>query len=179
MPPVLPTERIAHLGTVDCCIHPSGRNEMIAVTPQIIFSKEAAQNRPPHFLARTSLSTRNRFTPNFQGWCLDENLKPKSSPYGGGAPHRRSAASQNEVGLAARAAPCCASAPMPPSCICDPRRAAGTVGGNLSLRHDTFEVKLAGMCEDGRAVVIPMRRTARLPSTQWRWPICGESIAGQ
>src|SRR5262245_56891669 len=24
MPPVLPTERIAHLGTVDCCIHPPG-----------------------------------------------------------------------------------------------------------------------------------------------------------
>src|SRR5262249_45995428 len=24
MPPVLPTERIAHLGTADCCIHPPG-----------------------------------------------------------------------------------------------------------------------------------------------------------
>jgi hypothetical protein len=33
MPPVLPTERIAHLGTADCCIHPPGRNEMIAITP--------------------------------------------------------------------------------------------------------------------------------------------------
>src|SRR5262249_27711931 len=83
MHPVLPTERIAHLGMADCCIHPSGRNEMIAITPPIIFSKEVAQNRPPHFLARTSLSTRNRFTPNFQGWGLDENLKPKSPPYRG------------------------------------------------------------------------------------------------
>src|SRR5215831_16872321 len=54
MPPVLPTERIAHLGTADCCIRPPGRNEMIAVTPPIIFSKEVAQNRPPHFPARTS-----------------------------------------------------------------------------------------------------------------------------
>ena len=66
MPPVLPTERIAHLGSR--LLHPSpGRNEMIAITPPKIFSKEVAQNRPPHFLARTSLSTRNRFTPNFQG----------------------------------------------------------------------------------------------------------------
>ena len=82
MPPVLPTERIAHLGTVDCCIHP-GRYETIAVTPPIIFFKEVAQNRPSHFLARTSLSTRNRFTPNFQGGGLDEDLKPKSPPYRG------------------------------------------------------------------------------------------------
>src|SRR5215471_6852030 len=49
MPPVLPTERIAHLGTADCCIHPPGRNEMIAITPPKIFSKEVAQNRPPPF----------------------------------------------------------------------------------------------------------------------------------
>src|SRR5262245_40019405 len=51
MPPVLPTERIAHLGTADCCIHPPGPNEMIAITPPIIFSKEVAQNRPPYFPA--------------------------------------------------------------------------------------------------------------------------------
>jgi hypothetical protein len=51
MPPVLPTERIAHLGTADCCIHPPGRNEMIEITPPKIFPKEVAQNRPPHFLA--------------------------------------------------------------------------------------------------------------------------------
>jgi hypothetical protein len=43
MPSVLPTERIAHLGTIDCCIHPPGRNEMIAITPPIISSKEVAQ----------------------------------------------------------------------------------------------------------------------------------------
>jgi hypothetical protein len=53
---------------------------MIAVTPPIIFPKEVAQNRPPHFLARTSFGTRNRFTPHFQGWGLDENLKPKVPP---------------------------------------------------------------------------------------------------
>jgi hypothetical protein len=54
MPPVLPTERIAHLGTVDCCIHPPRRYEMIAITPPIIFSKEVAQKQatpfPPHLL---------------------------------------------------------------------------------------------------------------------------------
>jgi hypothetical protein len=55
MPPVLPTERIAHLGTADCCIHPpGGGEEMIAITPPKIFSKEVAKNRPPHFPARTS-----------------------------------------------------------------------------------------------------------------------------
>src|SRR5262249_35636818 len=48
MPPVLPTERIAHLGTAGCCIHPPGRNEMPAITPPKIFSKEVTQNRPPH-----------------------------------------------------------------------------------------------------------------------------------
>src|SRR5262245_9552420 len=48
MPPVLRTERIPHLGTADCCIHPPGRNEIIAITPPKIFSKEVAQNRPPH-----------------------------------------------------------------------------------------------------------------------------------
>src|SRR5215831_6698861 len=50
MPPVLPTERIAHLGTADCCIHPPGRNEMIARSRRRKFfsNKEVAQNRPPH-----------------------------------------------------------------------------------------------------------------------------------
>jgi hypothetical protein len=87
---------------------------MSAITPPKIFSKEVAQNRPPHFLARTSLSTRNRFTPNFQGWGLDEKLKPKSPPYRG-VPYR---------GSAARGWPrdscrpsCRALAPAPPSCI--------------------------------------------------------------
>src|SRR5262249_29901195 len=54
MPPVLPTERIAHLGTVDCCIHPPGRYETIAITPPKIFSEEVTQNRPPFSPARTS-----------------------------------------------------------------------------------------------------------------------------
>src|SRR5262245_14048805 len=36
-------------------LHPSSwRNEMIAITPPKIFSKEVAQNRPPHFCARAS-----------------------------------------------------------------------------------------------------------------------------
>lgn len=61
----------------------------VAATAPIIFFKEVAQNRPPHFLARTSLSTRNRFTPNFQGWGLDENLKLKSPPYPGGQARRK------------------------------------------------------------------------------------------
>src|SRR5262249_9289856 len=46
-------ERIAHLGTPDCCVHPPGRNEMIAVTPPIIFSKEVAQKQATPFSART------------------------------------------------------------------------------------------------------------------------------
>src|SRR5262249_10675970 len=49
MPPVLPTERIAHLGTADCCIHPPGRNEMIAITPPKIFSKEVARKQATPF----------------------------------------------------------------------------------------------------------------------------------
>src|SRR5215469_10994182 len=36
---VIPTARIAHLGRVDCCIHPPGRYETIAVTPPKIFPK--------------------------------------------------------------------------------------------------------------------------------------------
>src|SRR5262245_18860164 len=47
MPPVLPTEMIAHLGTADCCIHPPGRTEMIATSLPKIFSKEALKKRPP------------------------------------------------------------------------------------------------------------------------------------
>jgi hypothetical protein len=47
MPPVLSTERIAHLGTADCRIRPLGRNEMIAITPPKIFAKEVAQQATP------------------------------------------------------------------------------------------------------------------------------------
>src|SRR5262249_13212158 len=53
-------------------------DEMIAITSPKIFSKEVAQNRPPHFLARTSLSTKNSVTTNYQGWGQDESLKLKS-----------------------------------------------------------------------------------------------------
>jgi hypothetical protein len=62
MPPVLPTERIAHLGTADCCIHPPGRNETIAITPPKIFSKEeVAQKQATPFPRPDLLTARNRF----------------------------------------------------------------------------------------------------------------------
>jgi hypothetical protein len=83
MPPVRPTGRIAHLGTAHCCIHPPGRNETIAVTPPIIFSKDSPKQATPLPHQQPPLTTRNRFTPNFRGWGLDENLKPKSPPYRG------------------------------------------------------------------------------------------------
>src|SRR5262245_2777113 len=76
---------------------------MIAVTPPIISSKEVAQKQATPFPRQDLLTARNRFTPNFQGWRLDENLKPTSPPYRGG-PDRGSPARQNEVSLAARAA---------------------------------------------------------------------------
>ena len=60
---------------------------MIAITPPKIFSKEVAQNRPPHFLARTSLSTRNRFTANFQGWGLNQSSNFARPPHRGAGPH--------------------------------------------------------------------------------------------
>jgi hypothetical protein len=61
MPPVLPTERIAHLGTADCCIHPPERNEMIAITPPKIFSKGVAQKQATPFPRQDLLNARNRF----------------------------------------------------------------------------------------------------------------------
>src|SRR5215469_2392301 len=72
MPPVLRTERIAHLGTADCCIHPPGRNKMIAITPPIISSKEVAQKQATPFPRQDLLTARNRFRPNFRGWRLNE-----------------------------------------------------------------------------------------------------------
>jgi hypothetical protein len=62
MPPVLPTERIAHLGTADSCIHPPGRYETIAVTPPITFSKEVAQKQATPFPRQDLLTARNRRT---------------------------------------------------------------------------------------------------------------------
>jgi hypothetical protein len=67
MLPVFPTERIAHLGTVDCCIHPPGRYETIAVTPPIISSKEVAQNRPPHFPRQNLPQHQKSFSAKFPG----------------------------------------------------------------------------------------------------------------
>src|SRR5262249_53086857 len=62
MPPVLPTERIAPLGRADCCIRPPGRNEMIAITPPVISSKEVAQKQATPFPRQDLLTARNRFT---------------------------------------------------------------------------------------------------------------------
>jgi len=51
----------AHLGTADCCTHPPGRNEMIAITPPKIFSKEVAQKQATPFPRQDLLTARNRF----------------------------------------------------------------------------------------------------------------------
>src|SRR5262249_44349795 len=59
-PPVLPTGRIARLGTADCCIHPPGRDEMIAITPPIISSEEVAQKQATPFPRQDLLTARNR-----------------------------------------------------------------------------------------------------------------------
>src|SRR6516225_2390332 len=54
-------------------LHPSSwRNEMIAITPPIIFSKEVAQKQATPFPRQDLLTARNRFRPNFRGWRLDE-----------------------------------------------------------------------------------------------------------
>ena len=66
---------------------------MIAITPPKIFSKEVAQKQATPFPRQDLLNARNRFTPNFRGWRLDEDLKPKSPPYPGG-PHIKSSATK-------------------------------------------------------------------------------------
>ena len=53
--------RKEHLGTADCCIHPPGRNEMIAITPPKFFSKEVAQKQATPFPRQDLLTARNRF----------------------------------------------------------------------------------------------------------------------
>src|SRR6516162_7535788 len=64
---------------------------------------------PPH--------RQKSFLTKFPGMRLGRKFETKKSPLPGG-PYRGSAARQNEVGLAARAAPSCrAPAPAPPSCI--------------------------------------------------------------
>ena len=64
-----PDRNVPH---ADCCIHPPGRNEMIAITPPKIFSKEVAQKQATPFPRQDLLTARNRFRPNFRGWPLDE-----------------------------------------------------------------------------------------------------------
>src|SRR5262249_37215338 len=75
--------RIAHLGPADCCIHPPAWDEMTQIMQTKIFTKEVAQNRPPHFCART-FSPPEIVSDQISGGGLDENLKPKSPPYRGG-----------------------------------------------------------------------------------------------
>ena len=58
---VLPTERIAHLGTADSRIHPPGWYGTIAITPPKIFSKEVAQKQATPFPRQDLLTARNRF----------------------------------------------------------------------------------------------------------------------
>jgi len=65
--PVLPTERIAHLGTADCCIHLPGRNEMIAITPPKIFSKEVAQKQATPFPRQDLPQHQKSFLTKFPG----------------------------------------------------------------------------------------------------------------
>src|SRR5262249_40888210 len=57
----LPCSRPKGLGTADCCIHPFGRSEMIAITPPKIFSKEVAQKQATPFPRQDLLTARNRF----------------------------------------------------------------------------------------------------------------------
>src|SRR6516162_7712970 len=45
---------------------------MIAITPPKIFSKEVAQKQATPFPRQDLLTARNRFTPRFRGWGLDE-----------------------------------------------------------------------------------------------------------
>ena len=45
---------------------------MIASPRPKIFSKEVAQNKATPFLREDLLTAKNRFTPNFRGWRLDE-----------------------------------------------------------------------------------------------------------
>src|SRR5262249_4598565 len=86
MPPVLLTERIAHLGTADCCIHPPGRNEMTAITPPKIFSKEGSPKQATPLTApATSLTTRNSFKASFRGLESIFEFHAPSPP--GAGPH--------------------------------------------------------------------------------------------
>jgi hypothetical protein len=59
--------RIAYLGTVDCCIHPPGRNEMIAITPPKIFSKEVTQKRATPFFPPGPPHRQKSFLTKFPG----------------------------------------------------------------------------------------------------------------
>ena len=61
---------------------------MIAITPPKIFSKEVAQKQATPFPRQDLLTTKNRFTPNFRGWRLDE-FSIFARPPPGGLAHVR------------------------------------------------------------------------------------------
>src|SRR6516162_4703621 len=59
-----PDRNVPH---ADCCIHPPGRNEMIAITPPKIFSKEVAQKQAPHFPRQDLRHCQKSFQTTFPG----------------------------------------------------------------------------------------------------------------
>src|SRR5262245_23203194 len=68
MPPVLPTERIAHLGTVDCCIPSTWAvRDDRGHAADNFFQGGSAKQATPLTAPATSLTTKNRFTPSFRG----------------------------------------------------------------------------------------------------------------
>src|SRR5215470_19354875 len=71
MPSVLPTERIAHLGSR--LLHPSPwaeRDDRDHAAENFFQGGSPKQATP--FLRQGLLTARNRFRPNFRGWRLDE-----------------------------------------------------------------------------------------------------------
>ena len=62
---------------------------MIAITPPKIFSKEVAHKQATPFPLQDLVTARNRFTPNFRGWRLDEFSIFARPPPPGGLAHVR------------------------------------------------------------------------------------------
>src|SRR5262249_5003329 len=60
---------------------------MIAITPLIISSKEVAQKQATPFPRQDLLTARNRFTPSFRGWRLNEFSIFARPPPQGPLPH--------------------------------------------------------------------------------------------
>src|SRR6516162_4204915 len=157
-------------------LHPSSwRNGMIAITSPIIFSKEVAQKQATPLIApATSLTTRNRFTPSFRGWRLDEfSIFARPPPRGlwltpgREAFHPMDAAEPDHLICPGRAGPL----------ICLGRAGDACVVGALERVGDTLYgarvyVKLgrrlahahAARCSDSLSQLVRDRRPSRLPS---------------